>query len=211
MSPADPPAPADPPRGFGYKISWAAVRAPDAAAVAAAAGLRDARPSGWADGLDAAFGMRAFVTPPVGGVVAVVSEDERGPYRAAKALSTAFGEAWYFQSHRVSDLVEWSCFRDGAAVREFAQTGEQLVSDDGDPLPAEAEAWADARRELEADADAFDPDELDELEGDPARLMLDEESVLTVARAVGADFSDLDQRGLPPSAGLTGDWPADRA
>ena len=205
--PADPAPVADAPVAFGLKINWVAVRADDPEPVAAAMGLRDVRASGWAAGVEAAYRGRVFLTPALDGRVLAASADEIDLEGTLEALSAAFGEAWFFGSHRVSSYIAWCCYRDGAPVREFASAEGTAYMNEGEELPAEAAVWAEARREL---AEEDDPDVLEDLEGgegDPAAVMLNEESVLAVAEAVGADPSGFGSRGLPPSTGLTASWP----
>jgi hypothetical protein len=69
----------DGPAGFGFKISWFAVKATDPAAVVNAFEFKEATPANWASGLAAAYGdgqsreCWAFASPPLSGWVLVVS------------------------------------------------------------------------------------------------------------------------------------------
>jgi hypothetical protein len=56
-------AEADDPVPFGYKCSWLVIRSTDPQQVIDALGLVDTHPSGWHDGIEAAYSGNVFVTP----------------------------------------------------------------------------------------------------------------------------------------------------
>ena len=147
----------DKPESFGYKVSWFAVKASDAAAVIGALELKDAVPANWTSGLAAANpetfssdGDRwLFVSPPLNGWVLAVGSwlpyptweehhDIGAKFNTMFALLvTQFDEVQFFGSHRVSEYCAWARAVNGEPVRIFAYGGEVLMNL-GDQTPEEA-------------------------------------------------------------------------
>jgi len=138
----------DKPRSFGYKVSWFAVKASNAAAVIDALELKDAAPANWVSGLAAANpdgfspdnDRWLFVSPPISGWVLAVGSWL--PYPTAEThhdigakfdamfarLMARFDDVQFFASHRVSDYCAWARAVNGEPVRIFAYGGEVLMN-----------------------------------------------------------------------------------
>jgi len=138
----------DKPQPFGYKVSWFAVKAADAASVIGALEIKDAVAANWVSGLAAANPDRfspegdrwLFVSPPMNGWVLAVGSWL--PYPTAETLHdigtkfdrmfallvTRFGDVQFFASHRVSDYCAWARAVRGTPVRIFAYGGEVLMN-----------------------------------------------------------------------------------
>lgn len=131
----------DRPASFGYKCSWYAVRTNDTDAVVAALAWKDAAPSTWFAGIEAAYVAGVFITPPLGPWTLVVGRvlfDDDVPARL-KQLSQAFGEAQFFTTYRARKVHVWGLARSGSLVRHFVFGGYnvQPVVDLGEPTPIE--------------------------------------------------------------------------
>ena len=131
-------------RAFGYKCAWLAVRAPDNSDVADALGLDDLTASTWSHGVGAVYAADAserpapvFVGSPVDGWVLVpFALPLAGPEEFdLGALSSRFGEAQRFVTHRVVEVHEWERWVDGQPVRRYGWLGEsgEVLYDEGEP------------------------------------------------------------------------------
>ncbi len=122
-----------PPEPFGFKTGWIVVRSTDQKAVAAAIPFAVQTSASWKDGIDAAYkGGVVFITPPVNGWIAIVGEWALGNgdkqsieslTKTVSELSSQFGEAQGFGSHRVVEYHHWILARQGRLVRCFAYNG----------------------------------------------------------------------------------------
>ena len=190
----------DEPQGFGPKCVWLAFRGVSPQAVARALEIHDVAPSTWADGLKAAYGGRAFVSPPIadGGWVLAASTrfpdagDQDHPDKATPALvhlSQALGEAQYFVTHDGLDLHAWAKFVNGKPVRKVAYLGRQgvVIWAEGEPTPEERRLGL------------LYTEKGIEKERHPT-----EENVFALAGAWSVDPSTLQARHLPASLGLVG-------
>jgi hypothetical protein len=202
-TPSAPPEP-DEPVSFGYKCAWLAIRADSARAVAEALDLEDLRPSGWSDGLDAAYSGQLFVTPPLRGWVFAVSTslpdcgDENRPDAVSPLLARLgerFPEVQYFATHRVVEFHAWARVVEGRTLRKLAWVGDQgfVAWDEGEPTGEErALGIAHTRRSIEA--------------GKAPR----EADVMAIAGSWSLDPSTLEEQALPPGLGLLGTLPGRR-
>ena len=120
-----------PPVPFGFKNGWIAVRSTDTKAVAESLSTRSQRPANWRDGIDAAYrgGDSIFIGPPVSGWVCVVGEWSAGTgnrrsvesiMKTVADLSSPFGEAHGYASHRVIEYHHWIRAEKGRVLRCFA-------------------------------------------------------------------------------------------
>jgi hypothetical protein len=138
---------ADRPRPFGYKMAWLAIRSQDSKAVAEAAGFVGSRPASWQEGIDSAYGGGTFVTPPIGEWVLVVGgsladsvQAPAGAWRKRlQALSSRFGVAQLFFTHRVAEMHVWARAREGIIERAYGYLGEsgETLLDEGEQTPEE--------------------------------------------------------------------------
>ncbi|MCE9638047.1 MAG: hypothetical protein K8T90_20285 [Planctomycetes bacterium] len=188
----------DRPVSFGYTSVWVAVRGRTPIDVVEALRLTSVVPVAWADGIDAAYGGRVFVAPPLDGWVLAASTqfpdsgDGDHPDRATpfvEALSQRFGEVQYFGTHRVVEWHAWARAINGTFTRKFSWIGER-----GEVLWNEG-ARTDVERELHV---GVEPDGTDDVQ------FPDEEHVLTIAAQWGVGPGTLDDRTDAPRLGYEG-------
>ena len=201
-----PPQSPDTPRGFGFKTAWWALPCSDTAAVAAAIGLQDAQPANWQTGVKYAYDRRVFVTPPVDGWTLITGfRLHRGGDSPREEvidplleLSSKFGAALVFASHRVVDYHLWAKAVGGSLVRGYAYLGEsgKTLWDEG-PMTPEERALGFAffdERSPEAESESYwERGDLD---------FPTEMNVMDVARAWSVSPHDLD--GYKPTEQLLG-------
>lgn len=137
-----------PPEPFGYKIGWLVIRSSDLTAVLQALPIRTESPASWRDGIAAAYdGRHDFIAPPISGHagyqwICVVGNWAMGlgDRRSVGAigeliarLSSKFGEAHAYATHRVIEYHHWMMARKGRLVRSFAYLGEtgEVYADQG--------------------------------------------------------------------------------
>ena len=143
----------DAPRSIGYKMAWIAVSSNSTNDVAQLLGLTGARPCNWEAGVNCVYeNMQAvFVTPPVGGWVLAIGIEFANAHSIAdrvspvlNRLSTQFGEAQFFATHRGVDTHYWGKSRKGQIVRGFGYCGAEgeTAWDVGDKTPEEvSKGW----------------------------------------------------------------------
>jgi hypothetical protein len=134
-----------PPEPFGYKMGWIAVWSTDVKAVAASIPLRSQSSASWHDGIAAAYKSAAarnddtlFIAPPIDGWICLIGwwaagadskcadgriEVETASTRVAD-LSSRFGAAQGYATHRVVEYHHWIRAEQGRVVRCFAYVGE---------------------------------------------------------------------------------------
>ncbi|EFM08467.1 hypothetical protein PaecuDRAFT_4760 [Paenibacillus curdlanolyticus YK9] len=125
----------DYPVPFGYKCQWLAIKTTDTQAVIEAMQLQELELANWSTGIDAAHEGCYFVSPPVHGwtlVVNALMPDLSGvempsPLTVIDKLSSQFGEAYYFGTHRVVDYHAWAKSMNGKVVRANAYLGEAII------------------------------------------------------------------------------------
>lgn len=137
----------DTPLSFGYKIQWYAIRTADTAEVAEAFQLDQPQPANWQTGLTAAFQGYYFISPPLAGWTLAVNAfmpdlgaaGADNPLETIKRLSSRFGEACYFGSHRVVDYYAWAKAVNGELIRAYSYVGEsdEVLVDEGAPTAEE--------------------------------------------------------------------------
>jgi hypothetical protein len=197
----------DRPIPFGYKMTWYAVRSTDPSAVARAIGLRDAHAASWERGIASAYGSDVFVAPPVRGWV-LIAGFELGPTWGTKtpswkeliALSSAFGEAQAFSTHRVVDMHVWAKAIDGDLVRARGYLGDggETLFDVGEETPEERDLgfkFFDEHSPEAANEEYWERTDL---------TSPDEESVMSIARRWSLAPVDLDESSAEPMTGLVG-------
>jgi hypothetical protein len=124
------------PVAFGYKMAWLAVKTVRTADLVSCLKLEDRSSATWPQGVEAAYDPKrnlVFVTPPVEGWTFVVGrgtfpDDKRSLQNIVgivRELSSTFGEAQGFASHRVIEYHHWILARNGHIERCYAYTGEQ--------------------------------------------------------------------------------------
>jgi hypothetical protein len=207
----------DIPVPFGYKMAWIAIRTPDREAVVRSLELRDTRETSWQEGIDTIYrdGSLLFITPAVKEWTMVVgwwtahAGDEQSPAAVEELvtrLSTEFGEAQAFATHRVVEAHHWILARDGRLLRSFAYLGEsgRVLANKGEPTGAEQSMNF---RVLSA------PEELDEQElrgalpNDDEWWAPNEEDVMSVAGHWSINPQDLGTSLITTGQGLLAHTP----
>ncbi|WP_299461364.1 hypothetical protein [uncultured Gimesia sp.] len=199
----------DTPVGFGYKMSWLAIKSSDAHAVVETLVIDHLQPANWQTGITAAYHGHTFISPPVHGWVLVASYhlpelgNDAEPQRFTPllaGLSQKFGEVQYFGTQRVVGYHAWSRFLNGTETRAFAYLGErgEILADRGEKTDAE----------IQLGYEYFDPDSPDaDSDAHWEREDLcypDEEHVMEIAGLWGVNPSHLEEQKLPESAGWIG-------
>ena len=170
----------DVPQDFGPKSTWMAVPTRDPAAVAEVLELTEVQAANWETGLEVGLFMedRVFVTPGLdrwtlavgSGLPDPANPGERASWTTLMSLlSSRFGEAQYFGSHRVSDYSAWAKFVDGKQVRLFSWAQEEIFNE-GEPTPEETDRLTDPEEEdvfAVAEAWGLSPMTLEDLELEP--------------------------------------------
>lgn len=167
---------------FGYKMGWLAVRSQEPQAVAAHLGARGVHRATWEEGTEAIYREddRLFITPAMNGWVLAAGlwvthgGDESDSNRILALLtdlSTVFGEAQAFGTHRVVELHYWMRARQGQVERAFVYVGEagEVLLDEGAPTA----------------------EELGRFEGDAADWVPEETDVTTIASEWSLDPTSL--------------------
>ncbi|WP_174818539.1 hypothetical protein [Paenibacillus kobensis] len=139
----------DYPEPFGYKCQWFAVKTLDTQAVIEAMKMKDVQVSNWKSGIEGSYEGYYFVSPPVEGwtlVVNPIMPDLSGaaapsPLIVIDRLSSRFGEACYFATHRVVEYHAWAKSIHGKIVRAYGYVGEigETIIDEGEMSEEERE------------------------------------------------------------------------
>jgi hypothetical protein len=146
----------DQPGGFGYKVSWFAIKTSDPVSVLDALELGEVAPANWASGFAVACGDSdsddrwVFISPPLNGWVLAISDS--WPYPTAEThhdigakfdvlfsrLIKRFDDVQFFGSHRVSDFAAWARAVNGKPTRIFANGDGQVLMNIGAQTAEEA-------------------------------------------------------------------------
>jgi len=183
-----------PPVPFGFKTGWIAVRSTDLKAVAESLPIRSQTSADWRDGIEAANDVGSvFITPPVNGWICIVGEwaagtgERRSVESIAKTvseLSSRFGEAHGYATHRIIEYHHWIMAKQGRVLRCFAYIGEsgEILCQSGSVTNAEKRL-----RYASLPPDQWLPDEQD---------------VITVASAWSFDPTKLSSASGPAASGI---------
>lgn len=141
----------DKPVGFGYRMTWLAIRTRDVTAVIDSLGLVAPQPANWRSGIgsvyDRALGEdHVFVSPPVNGWTFVVGWPLPSPVGRRFVdkctpllieLGRTFVEVQYFSCLPAIDYFAWARMIDGRVVRAFAIGDEGVIWNKGRPSKEE--------------------------------------------------------------------------
>lgn len=198
----------DSPISFGYKTSWLAIKTIDINDLAKELALTNIQPANWESGLQHAYYNSIFITPPIGEWVLVVG-DISGNYSGNKnhsaqkkiieKLSSRFGEAQYFGSHRVSDYYYWMKAEKGSVVRVYGTSDDGEVYGEGEPTEFEKTLNLRDQNSHEAKMEGYD--EREDL------ITADEELVLQIAENWSINPGKLDEMTGIKGHGLLGELP----
>ncbi|MBP1989626.1 FeoB-associated Cys-rich membrane protein [Paenibacillus eucommiae] len=118
------------PVGFGYKCQWLAIKTMDTQGVKNQFKLRNAESSNWESGIAGAYKGYYFITPPVDGWTLIINSTmpdlsvQKEPLKIITELSTIFGEAYYFGTHRIVEYHGWAKAIEGKVERAYGYVGE---------------------------------------------------------------------------------------
>jgi hypothetical protein len=184
-----------PPEAFGSKTGWIAVRSTDPKAVAESLPVKSQTPASWHDGIEAVYrdGRSVFVTPPVTGWLCVVGDwaagtgERQSVEKIAKIisdLSSRFGEAHGYATHRTVEYHHWILAKAGQIVRCFAYIGEsgEILCQSGSVTSAE--------------------NKLRYASLPPDQWLPDEQDVMTIASGWSFDPSKLSAASGPAASGI---------
>jgi hypothetical protein len=141
----------DKPTGFGYRMSWLAIRTRDIGAVIEALRLSEPQAANWSTGLGTVYHRdlgeaHVFVTPPINGWTLVAGLPLPAPASRRFVdkctplmieLGGTFVEAQFFSSMPSIDYFAWSRMIDGRVVRAFAIGDEGVIWNKGRPTKEE--------------------------------------------------------------------------
>ncbi len=187
----------DKPISFGYKCIWLTVKSSDPKEVADFINLKNQQPTNWTQGLDGAYTDKIFVSPSVDSLIFVVglslpgldTEDNiKAATKLLNELSSKFGRADYFVTHRVVELHGWMKSIDGQTKRAYSylgESGENLIVT-GEPTEVEKQFdLVDTFSQAAKQADYFEKEGL---------TIPNEELVLKIAENWGINPTTLDRR-----------------
>ena len=130
----------DSPTPFGYKCVWFVVKSADSEDVAKTFGLKSPIRCNWKSGIMGAYHGNIFVSPPVNGWIFIVGDElptlddpkrKKETEALLTTLSSKYGEAQHYASHRIVGLATWAKASGGKILREYSylgETGEVLFS-----------------------------------------------------------------------------------
>lgn len=187
---------------------WFAIKTIDKNKVAELLNLKNIVPCNWQVGVQKAYGGSVFVTPPIDGWTLVCStvlpagdsvESIVEVKRSLVNLSSVFGEAQFFCTHRVVDFHCWMKAKNGTVERVYSYLGEsdQNIAVEGEPSEFEKQFdLVNTFSEAAKDDSYFGREDLDRA---------DESIVMQIAANWSIDPSHLDERtDLEPDLGLLG-------
>jgi hypothetical protein len=193
----------DIPQGFGYKLSWFAVKSKDKSEIAKQFKLKNINQANWESGIELSYNGFVFVSPSIGDWTFVVGESlpngsEQGSMKKLKSLlkqlSLEFGEVQFFCTHRVVDYHFWAKANYGKIVRIYGYLGEsgEIIEDYGDLT------------EIEKSLDLLNQDDIITQNDDLA--FPDEEMVMQIAGDWSFDPRMLESLNIKPSLGIVGNF-----
>lgn len=124
----------DNPVDFGYKTVWIAVKTDNKKRIAEVLKLKNVQPSNWENGIEIAYNDGIFITPQIGewtlaaGIKLVRDanlDNINQIENILNILSTEFGEAQSFGTHRVVEYHHWIKSVNGKTKRVYAYIGER--------------------------------------------------------------------------------------
>ena len=141
----------DGPAGFGYRMSWLAIRTRDTGAVIEALQLQVPQAANWSTGLGAVYDRElgeahVFISPPINGWTLVAGLPLPAPASRRFVdkctpllidLGRTFVEVQFFASMAAVDYFAWARMIEGRVVRAFAIGDEGVIWNKGKPTKEE--------------------------------------------------------------------------
>jgi hypothetical protein len=187
----------DKPIDFGYKIVWIAVKTDNKSELSKILGLKNVKPSNWTSGIENAYENGVFITPQIGdwtlavGMGLPLGDNKESIEKLEKVLnelSSEFGEAHFFGTHRVVEYHNWMKSVNGKMERIYSYVGESMenIKVFGNPTEPEKELKLFNSLSEEAKSDEyFDREDLD---------YADEELVMKIAENWSINPTKLTER-----------------
>jgi uncharacterized protein YukE len=187
----------DKPIDFGYKIVWIAVKTDNKSELSKILGLKNSKPSNWKSGIENAYENSVFITPQIGewtlavGMGLPLGDSQESIEKLEKLLnelSSEFGEAQFFGTHRVVEYHNWMKSVNGKMERIYSYVGESMENIKVYGKPTEPESNLNLFNSLSEEAKSdeyYDREDLD---------YADEELVMKIAENWSVNPTKLTER-----------------
>ncbi|WP_077406005.1 hypothetical protein [Cellulophaga omnivescoria] len=187
----------DIPIDFGYKIVWIAVKTVNKSELSKILGLKNSKPSNWKSGIENAYENSVFITPQIGdwtlavGMGLPLGDSQESIEKLEKILnelSSEFGEAQFFGTHRVVEYHNWMKSVNGKMERVYSYVGESMENIKVYGKPTEPESKLNLFNSLSEEAKSdeyYDREDLD---------YADEELVMKIAEYWSVNPTKLTER-----------------
>jgi hypothetical protein len=184
----------DEPESFGFKNLWFAVKAKNKEDIANILKLKILGKSNWKNGVAQAYDNRIFITPEINGWTLICGnglltllDKDSVDVSILNTLSTKYGEAQYFYTHRIPEYHIWAKSLNGNLERYYSYIGEQ-----GENLRIEGEPT-----EIEKGmnlVNTFSKESKNEKYFDDEKLIIPDESlVMKIAKNWSIDPTELEK------------------
>lgn len=187
----------DKPIDFGYKIVWIAVKTDNKSELSKILGLKNSKPSNWKSGIENAYENSVFITPQIGDWTLAVGmglplgdsrESIEKLEKVLNELSSEFGEAQFFGTHRVVEYHNWMKSINGKMERVYSYLGESMENIKVYGKPTEPESKLNLFNSLSEEAKSDEYYERDDLD------YADEERVMKIAEYWSVNPTKLTER-----------------
>jgi hypothetical protein len=199
----------DQPISFGYKCMWFAVKSVHTEELIKTLNLSNIRPCNWQRGIEKAYENAVFITPAVDGWTLACGHglphgDTKEGIEFVKSilqkLSTDYGEAQFFCTHRVTEYHCWIKAVEGNIQRVYSYLGEagENIVIEGEPTDFEKTLHLVNTFSVESrEPNYFEREDVS---------LPDEEIVMSVAENWSINPSTLESRNdIIPALGLLGE------
>lgn len=187
----------DKPIDFGYKIVWIAVKTDNKSELSKILGLKNSKPSNWKSGIGNAYENSVFITPQIGewtlavGMGLPLGDSQESIEKLEKVLnelSSEFGEAQFFGTHRVVEYHNWMKSVNGKMERVYSYVGESMENIKVYGKPTEPESKLNLFNSLSEEAKSDEYYEREDLD------YADEELVMKIAENWSVNPTKLTER-----------------
>ena len=187
----------DEPIDFGYKIVWFAIKTDNKEKIAEILNIKRTTKSNWKSGIEKAYSNGIFITPQIGewtlavGMGLPLGDSQESIEKVEKLLnklSTEFGEAHFFGTHRVVEYQNWMKSTNGKIDRIYAFIGESMENIKVYGQPTEPEKGLNLFNSLSKEAESDDYFEREDLD------YADEELVMKIAENWSVNPTKLTER-----------------